>query len=550
MTRWVKLAASFAALAAAGTAAVGAGNLGHGVRTVQLPAGALLDGGTYTPSGKLLVTLLDGNGSDPRAIRLVVMNDDGSAPRLIFAGRVPDRAKDNGLRFMVFADDRRVMLGDFILECSQPLARCEDAKLVPVVYPAEVADGAHIAHRWSEPIVAPDNRHYAWTTLLADYTALVFSGRLERRANDYAIVDARYISSNPGFRPDPAHPDGMLPDPVRGGEVKQFVRGGAAISLAGAIDTSLANSTVLDLATGTTEAVTGGPSYTETTIFSPDERLGMTMTTRFSPESDLAVLALVPRPHPLALQVGLNMFAYTYGVTGVRAGRAGNVGPALIDIAQSRASGSYRGISLAKERDWVFLSPMSWHPDGRKAAWPEVRRGTRQRRLRIVELPMHRPGPTVATLPTPPFGAFASSDLSAIPGLMTRGRAIDVKVYGRAAGHIVYRRAGGKIEKLYTAYSDDGRSTWSGSETTETKPRGMSRYSADLTLSGPRPGRMDLVMTFGPIGAPDHARLIFDADASGRPQTRGYARFGNQRIDVAGLRPKRSTRQPIQEKRP
>lgn len=502
------------------------------VRTVPLPAGLELESGTYTPSGKLLVTYRNGDGGDPRNIRLDVMNDDGSAAHTIFKGRVPDRPKDNGIRFMVFADDKRVMLGDFVLECTKPLANCDDARLVPLTYPVEIADGEHIGHRWSEPIIAPDNFHYSWTTLLADYSALVLTGRLERRADDYRIADVRYIGTNAIFRPDPDHADGVLPEPVRGGEVKQYVRGGAAISMAGALDTVLANSTTIDLASGRIEATTTGPGYTETTIFSPDERLGMTMTTGFSPETDLAIFGLIPRPHPLSLQVGLNMFAYTYGVTGVRAGRAGNVGPALIDLAASRASASYRGINLAKDNGWTFLSPMSWHPGGRRATWPEIARGGSTRRLRNLELPQYRPGPIIKTVQTPPLGSYASADLNAIPSMMTRGRAIDVKVYGKISGNIAYRRSAEVIEKIYDNYSDDGQSVWSGRETTIINPRGNSRYTADLTLKGPKPGRMHLVATFGPISAPDHSRLIFDLDSSGQPQTQGYAEYAGTKRDL------------------
>jgi hypothetical protein len=60
---------------------------------------------------------------------------------------------------------------------------------------------------------------------------------------------------------------------------------------------------------------------------------------------------------------------------------------------------------------------------------------------------------------------------------------------------------------------------------------------ADLTLTGPRPGRMDLQVTFGPLGGPLPARIVFDPDASGRPSSRGFAEFGGHRLDVADLVP-------------
>src|SRR3546814_18129122 len=99
---------------------------------------------------------------------LAVMNDDGTNLHTFFSQKVPAREKDNGIRFMVFPDNRRIFLGDFIVECATMLDHCENPALLPVQYPAQVAGGDDIAHRWSEMVVAPDDRHIAWTTLLAD----------------------------------------------------------------------------------------------------------------------------------------------------------------------------------------------------------------------------------------------------------------------------------------------------------------------------------------------------------------------------------------------
>ena len=122
--------------------------------------------------------------------------------------------------------------------------------------------------------------------------------------------------------------------------MKQFVHGGSGISVAGAVRRDVPDSVVLHLADGSVEAITDAPGYDETTIFSPDERLGITMTTRFS-KADPAILGLVPRPFPDSLNMGLSMFAYTYAVTGVRLARQGNVGPALIDVAASKNQPGY-----------------------------------------------------------------------------------------------------------------------------------------------------------------------------------------------------------------
>ncbi len=507
------------------------------IRTLPVPEGMIVRSGTYLASGKVLVSYSKPGSNDRRAVNLAVMNDDGTGVRTIFSQVVPGRPKDNGLRFMPFEDNRRIFMGDFVLECAPSLDACNKSTLVPVTYPAEVADGPHISHRWSEMIIAPDNRHIAWTTLLSNFAAAVFTGELRKQGAGYVIAKTRIVSTLEPFKPDPKHPDGVLPQVMRNGEVKQFVHGGTGISLAGGVDRDLPDSVVQDLRSGKVEAVTRTPGYDETTIFSPDERLGLTMTTRFSDSTDLKILDLIPRPYPAALNMGLSMFAYTYGVTGVRDSRPGNVGPALIEIRPSETQAGYLGTNLNTQDGWVFNSPMSWHPGGKKAMWPESPRGGGPRRLQILELPDYRPGKTVAAKVTPDAISYASTDLSVIPGLVHKTNDIDVKVYGKISGYITFKRTASTIEKVYVDFSDDGRSVYTGRETMRLNPRGNSTYVADVRVTGANTGAMDLTMTFGPLGGPQAAGLVFAPDATGKPQTRGYAEYNGTRLTPDKLVP-------------
>lgn len=497
---------------------------------------------TYTPSGKVLVSYAKDASQPRRQVDLATMDDDGRNLRPFFSQALPERPKDNGIRFMVFADNKRIFLGDFIIECATSLEACNNPALLPVEYPAEVADGDHISHRWSEMIIAPDNRHVSWTALLSNYSAIVFIGELERTETGYRIGKTRIVSTTDPFIKDPQHADGVIPQIVRGGEVKQFVHGGTAISLAGARNRDLADSTVLHLPTGEVDAITDTPGYDETTIFSPDERLGVVMTSRFSPQTDLAILGLVPRPYPAALNMGLNSLAYNYSVSGVRQQRSGNVGPALIEIAPSKTQEGYVGISLNTQDEWVFGSPMSWHPSGTKAMWMEGRRGERgsgPRRMQVVRLLDYRPAPPVAAKVTPDHIEYALSDLSIAKEYARKAQDIDVKVYGRKSGYITYRRTpAGLIEKTYVNFSDDGAQVYSGSETMQNNPRGNSTYTADVTLAGPRPGTMKMTIIFGP--ATDFynpTKIIFTPDAAGIPLSKGYAEFGGKRLEVSSLTP-------------
>lgn len=515
------------------------------VRTMPFDADLILRSGTFTPSGSVLVSYAEDEATDRRELKLATLLDDGINMRTFFEGTVPARPKDNGLRFMVFPDNERIFLGDFILECEAALEVCEAPELVPVAYPEEIADGDHIGHRWSEIIVSPDNRHVAWTTLFANYSAMVFTGELERTEDGYRIIETRIVSTVDSFLPDPLHDDGVIPQAIRGGEVKQFVGGGARISLAGALERDLADSTVINLVDGTVEAVTDAPGYDETTIFSPDERLGVVMTSRFSPETDLALLGLMPRPYPAALNMGLNGLAYNYSVSGVRQQREGNIGPALIEIEASKSEHGYRGINLNTEEDWVFNSPLSWHPDSKKAMWIERERAPRRGpqdesgRIQIVTLPDYHPAPTVSAGETPDDMAYAISDLSVVQQYAGQSKDIDVKVYGQHSGYLTYVRTPmGLIEKSYMDFSDDGEHVYSGKETLEFNPHGNSTYRADVTLAGPTPGAMKLQITFSPMtDFYNPTSIVFDGDEGGARLSRGYVDYDGQRLEVADLIP-------------
>ena len=386
-------------------------------------------------------------------------------------------------------------------------------------------------------IVAPDNRHIAWTTLLSNYSAVVLTGALRKEDQGYVIAQPQIISTLDPFQKDPRHADGVIPGPLRGGEVKQFVHGGTAISLVGAVKHDIPDSVVQHLASGEMEAITDTPGYTETTIFSPDERLGMTMTTRFSENTDPAVLGLMPRPYPVSLNMGLSMFAYTYSVTGVRGSRPGNIGPALINIEASKTQDGYLGTNLSTEKEWVYRSPMSWHPSSTKALWIEGNENTGARRIQRVALLDYKPGTTVAAKPTPSKMSYASSDLSVIPDYANNVDDMDVRVYGKASGHIEYRRSPSSIRKVYVNFSDDGKSTYTGHESLLLNPRGNSTYEADIRLSGPQPGVMDLKVTFGPISGNPPTQIIFSPGPDGKPLSSGYTEYAGKRLEVESLEP-------------
>ncbi|MFD2430626.1 hypothetical protein ACFSUK_26235 [Sphingobium scionense] len=164
-------------------------------------------------------------------------------------------------------------------------------------------------------------------------------------------------------------------------------------------------------------------------------------------------------------------------------------------------------------------------------------RGSETKRVQIVTLPGYKAGPAVAPRAVPDHLPYGEADLSTLPALAGKSQNIDVKVYGRRSGHILYRRTSGAIEKIYVDFSDDGKQVYSGRETTQINMRGQSSYEADIRLTGPKPGIMKLQMTFGPLGGPKPAAIDFTPQADGQPRSRGFAEYDGQRLSVDRLAP-------------
>ncbi len=138
---------------------------------------------------------------------------------------------------------------------------------------------------------------------------------------------------------------------------------------------------------------------------------------------------------------------------------------------------------------------------------------------------------------TPDRVPYGLSDMASVATYASKTAAVDVKVFGRASGSIHYVRAGARTEKTYTNFSDDGRETYDGQEMMLADPRGRSTYTADVRLTGPKPGVMAMQITSGPLGGPRPAAIIFAPDEPGKPATRGYVQFAGQRLAASALLP-------------
>ena len=513
------------------------GSLGRvRISTVPLPEYVRAPTATYLPSGKVFV-LYRTEEHEPGEdwYHAAVVEDDGTGFTEVFSGRIPQKSTANGIRHMPFADNRRVLLGDYVLEVTPDLDTPATASLIGVDYPWGLTSDPLTSHHWSEIIVSPDDEHIAWTVLRTDLSAVVAIGQLRREHDRYTIEDPAIISTPSMLTPEPGREGYFTARPLLGGEVKQFVRGGAAIASVGDGGAALTDSVVQDLHTETLEALTCTPGYDETTILSPDERLGIVMSARASTATNPTFLGLLPRPHGQLVTMELSWVIYLYVVEGVRRFRPGNIGPVLVDIERSKAERDYAGVPLnSADPAWVYVSPMSWHPGGRKTMWMEMLRGTFGEggptlRIRTAELLDHTPGEPVATVATPsvPYGirGDAAAELLARPAaVVPSGR-----IAGKSSGYVEFERTSDgrgsfAASARYVGYSDDGRNVYNGFEKSSGSLARGAVYEAELELEGESSGEMHLRATWS--GAQEGTRLLFATAADGKPQSYGFARHG------------------------
>ncbi|WP_455620045.1 hypothetical protein [Eisenbergiella sp.] len=531
--------------------------------------------GTYTWSGRVLVS---GNISaitgEKDWYHVITVQDDGTDRREVFKGQIPQLEGANGIRWMCCPDNKRILLGDYVLECEPDIDRCESARLVQLVYPAQLAEAQGIFCRWSEIIIAPDNEHMCWTTLTMT-GAVNYLGRLVKKQDCYVLEDVCIVSTTKDSMPDPAHEGCVLPLPVRGGEVKQFIRGGRALTMVGNGD-SITESVVQPLDSEEIIQITHTPGYEETTIFSPDERLGVVMSPRFSYKTNCAVFGLVPQPYSMAVRSKVINIFYMYCVSGVRVFRKGNVGPVLITIEKSRSGGrSYQGVDLSDpEGRWVYYSPISWHPDSTRAMWNERTRPMEDRaddaaedrtdgaaegkapegkplgglakcRLRMCRLLDREAAEPVPAAVTPsaaeiPYAVTLDGSIKQ----QTLESEFPMKIMGKAEGYVVNDCRPGNptvCETVYHNFSDDGKTFFNGrldvSAPASMFAPGETVFCADLKVSGEHSGEMKLRAVFRRDGIHAPAMLSFAEGADGLPESRGYSSYDGVTMKIEDMEP-------------
>ncbi|KAH0791465.1 hypothetical protein GPJ56_004680 [Histomonas meleagridis] len=490
-----------------------------------LPTNGGIESATYLYSGRILVHYhINGTSEN----YLAVMDDDGKNWQEIWHGS-GIHYKANGFRIMPFTDNKRILLGDYILECSPSIDNCTKSEAILVVYPELIVNDPRVFLVWSECIISQDGNYIAWSTLGTPFGSINFLGKITRGENNYTFSNVKIISNSEFFK---VEGEQLVPIVIRGGEIKQFCKGGTGVTVAGSTNTGIAKSIFQDLASERVTPLSHEIGYDETTILSPDENLGITMSTRNSPNTNFAILGLVPVPNDVIVTSTMNRYVYTFAITNVRNGKhRGNVGPVLTKIMHSIEDENYHGIALHDpSNNWTFCSPISWHPSSTKALWLEIgncgeTKGIR--RIRKAQIIGHTAQEPVATKPTPENISYAL-DLQEFTNMSNM--TFSGKVIGKNSGSIYIQRNATYAYANYDNYSDDGNVFYNGemyfTQTSDYGGKLVSKVNGTKT-DGSTESVMDFRLTFS-----SGSDLLFDADVDGKPKSYGYATYKDRTINV------------------
>lgn len=512
------------------------------MKTVPLPDGLGDISGTYTPSGRVLVSYRTPEdwktGRD--YYHAFTVKDDGTDIRPVFGGMIPRQKGANGVRWLCFSDNRRILMGDYIIETEPDLDHADitKTKLIDIEYPDAVMKAPRVYVRWSEVIPAPDGKHIAWTTLTFSGSAN-FLGRLVRKEDRYVVEGAKCISTRDAFVRDEEHEGYVIPRKMRGGELKQFICGGTAVTQVGNSDT-LCDSVIEHLDTGAIEQYSHTAGYEETAIFSPDMQLALCMSPRFSPATDCSVFGTVPLPHSMPVRSNIIAVTYSYAISSVRLYRRGNIGPVLTEVKRAMQEGrACRGVDLHDpEEKFVYTTPMSFAPDSCRCMWNERTRGPetqKQCRIRTARLLDRKGGAAVPAVPTPEPETVAYATPAEEALLPGETFAFPFRIRGKADGEIICEKnSEGWTVETYDNFSDDGRTFYNGTIRSKA-PRntlsgsGKVSFAGDLTVTGAHTGRISCLVSFAQNGL-NPAELEDDSF--------GYSEYDGVRADVNTMRQK------------
>ncbi len=480
------------------------------------------DGPKLLPDERhLLVTFRDAGGDQQAAVSTLSPARSGvclaGEPRCLTCGQVSGGSKyepfEDGRRLWFVhrssgADDLQGLFLDAattdipysVLECSPSLYDCQQSQVLPVQFPIDsllsLPEGAQ--NREAQP--DKHGEYVMWNEVRRSEGTRISLGRLQRRAQDYAVVEPRVIA--------PAYAlDAGLDEWVQGSRFyensHEFPVGNRYLAYRTTGSAMNYDVAEIDLRSGERRFVTRDIDYNELNYTSPDGAL-----IAYSSAAGLDRMDLVsePRRPPLLDFVAFGQVGRAYLFNN----RLCMNELWLMDKARGQTADGYAGQPLVIEDDWL-VRDVDWFSDSRRMLVTEYRvpnvaepaDAAQRTRFSILELPARKPSIAPVALHIGELDldlwSMPAAAYTAMGGRLVPRQRFAGKSAGSVELHYLGNFLGGYWRVRFDNYSEDGVEFIDGTESLLiTSPILASIWSVDLRVSGRRNGQLRGEVFIGP----------------------------------------------------
>ena len=499
--------------------------LEYEISTVNFDPEIIYSGSHYNYQGYLLLVYQKKSSNN---YFVGIADDKGKLIKEVYEIKEGEVDKTYIHRASSFSDGKRVLIGGKILQCTNELKDCDDAKLYDVQFPEQLNNLPNLWFLFTEPIINYGGKYIFWSTFDKSLNILNFVGELKFTGEKYIIENTKGLTNYFYDLYDKEKGTYTLPKILRFGPIKQVLEGGKALSIGGFLNYGLRKGIYQSLSEDKIRQLTYFEGYDETTAISPDSKLACVMTTRFSDKTSFEIVGLMPTPYSILASYLISIDILNFSIFNLRTNSKikGNIGPALVELSKVESDKTYKGENLKTSGLWNFNGFISWSPDGTKIMFDEVARNS-TRRCQIVRLKNYKPSEIKFEdnfNPNIPYARTIEETIN-----LHLDYPININVPGKS-GNLQISHEEKKVELTYDNFSEDNEIFYNGKYIYEkVNENGVTNsvYTVNIKSEGKKKGNCEFRLWFD-----DKSMLSFEQYTDGKNKSYGSCNYEGKVINV------------------
>ena len=499
--------------------------LEYEISTVNFDPEIIYSGSHYNYQGYLLLVYQKKSSNN---YFVGIADDKGKLIKEVYEIKEGEVDKTYIHRASSFSDGKRVLIGGKILQCTNELKDCDDAKLYDVQFPEQLNNLPNLWFLFTEPIINYGGKYIFWSTFDKSLNILNFVGELKFTGEKYIIENTKGLTNYFYDLYDKEKGTYTLPKILRFGPIKQVLEGGKALSIGGFLNYGLRKGIYQSLYEDKIRQLTYFEGYDETTAISPDSKLACVMTTRFSDKTSFEIVGLMPTPYSILASYLISIDILNFSIFNLRTNSKikGNIGPALVELSKVESDKTYKGENLKTSDLWNFNGFISWSPDGTKIMFDEVARNS-TRRCQIVRLKNYKPSEIKFEdnfSPNIPYARTIEETIN-----LHLDYPININVPGKS-GKLQISHEEKKVELTYDNFSEDNEIFYNGKYIYEkVNENGVTNsvYTVNIKSEGKKKGNCEFRLWFD-----DKSMLSFEQYTNGKNKSYGSCNYEGKVINV------------------